>query len=115
MHELPIMQNVLDIVLKYSQQNNATHVYRVNLAIGELSGIVSDWAQRYFAMISAGTIAEHAIINIEAIPAKIKCLACGSETVIQSVYTEFRCFKCKSMEVQMITGREFFIDSIEIS
>lgn len=115
MHELAIMESVLEVVLDYSTKNRAVKVHQINLAVGGLSDIVSAWAERYFTVLSQGTIAENARIKIERIPVRIKCRACGTETVFDREEPRFYCPRCQSGRVQVMSGREFKITSIEVT
>lgn len=40
MHEMSILSNVMDVVLKYAQENNAREVVSVTLVVGELRDVV---------------------------------------------------------------------------
>ena len=114
MHELSIMGNILDIILEYANKNNAKEITKVNLTIGVMSDIIPEWAQNYFDMLSKDTIANNAKLIIEQIPARIKCLDCGEETTIDSKNWDFSCSKCTSGKIELISGRELQVSSIEI-
>lgn len=114
MHELSIMTNILDIVLEYAEKYNAGKINRINLRIGEMSDIIPEWAQRYFDMLSKDTIADNAQLNIESIPVRIKCLSCEHEFGFENKNWEFSCKKCNSTDVELLSGREFTISSIEV-
>jgi hydrogenase nickel incorporation protein HypA/HybF len=58
MHELPITESILKIVLKHAEMNSARKVITVHLQVGKLSDLEDDWIQRYFDYLSKGTIAE---------------------------------------------------------
>ena len=45
MHELPITEDILKIVLKHAQRNNVQRVVSINLQIGKLSGLEDEWIQ----------------------------------------------------------------------
>ncbi|HWQ75040.1 MAG TPA: hydrogenase maturation nickel metallochaperone HypA [Syntrophomonas sp.] len=114
MHELSIMKNILEIVLKYGEKAEAKKISRINLNIGSFMEFVPRYAQLYFDMISQNTIAEKAEIHIETIPAKIKCNSCGHETEIDIKHLLKACNQCRSEQIELISGRELQIDSIEI-
>lgn len=40
MHEMSILSNVIDVVLKYAQENNVREVVSVTLVVGELRDVV---------------------------------------------------------------------------
>lgn len=47
MHEMSILSNVMDVVLKYAQENNAREVVSVTLVVGELAASRPWIAYRY--------------------------------------------------------------------
>jgi hydrogenase nickel incorporation protein HypA/HybF len=115
MHELSMMQSILDIAIEYAVKYNAKKITKINLEIGELSGIISDWMQRYFDFVSEGSIAEKAELVIERIPAKIKCKSCGKEFTYSVGDSHFSCADCGAgSEIEILSGREYAMKSIEV-
>lgn len=112
MHELPVTENILKIVLEEGKKHNVQKISKIKIKIGELSDLVPDCINYYFALFSKGSIAQEAIIEIEKLPLKVNCNSCGilSEIDIKS----FRCPKCSSQDLKIISGREFYIDSMEV-
>jgi len=114
MHELPVVQAILDIVLKHVRLNNVSKVYGIALAVGDLSDLEDDWLQRYFDYISKNTLAEGARLAIERTPVVLKCESCAREVPVKS--TEIKdvvCPGCGNKEFTLIAGREYFIKSME--
>ncbi len=114
MHELSIMGNILDIVLEYANKNNAKVVKTINLKIGELSDVIPDWAQMYFDMLSKDTIAEEATLIIDKIPVMLHCNDCNHEFKVLKEDIKFFCEKCESANIELLSGRELAVESIEI-
>ncbi len=114
MHELSIMSSILDIVLEHANRYNAKRISKINLMVGELSDLIPEWMQTYFNFVSKDTIAEKAELNIERIPTVIRCKKCKSEFTITRENLEFVCKKCNSTDIELVSGREFTIQSIEI-
>jgi hydrogenase nickel incorporation protein HypA/HybF len=112
MHEMAVTQSLLDIVLKEAMAAGAKKVNGVNLVIGELSGLVDDSIQFYFDFMTKGTIAEGAKLNFKRVRAKMKCRACGEEFV--TAPDEWVCPKCQQWQAEVVAGKEFYIDSIEV-
>ena len=52
MHELSITQSMLEIVLKQAEQAHAKKVTKINLVIGEMTGVVSDSVQFYLDFLT---------------------------------------------------------------
>jgi hydrogenase nickel incorporation protein HypA/HybF len=112
MHELSITQHILDIVIKHAQRASAERVRAINLVVGDLTGFVDDSIQFYFDMLSPDTLAEGARLNIRRVPAKMRCRTCGAEYVPQDL--NWLCPRCAAVGGEVITGREFLVESIEV-
>jgi hydrogenase nickel incorporation protein HypA/HybF len=111
MHELPVTQNILDIAIRYA--GDAKKITRINLVIGDLSSIVGDSVKFYWDMLSKDTIAEGAELHFIRIKTRFRCSECQHEFEL-SDSKEFTCPECGSIKVQVIAGKEFRMDSIEI-
>ena len=114
MHELSVIQSVLDIVIEHAKKNNAKKVKKINLEIGELSGFIPEWIQTYFDFVSKDTIASEAKLVIKKVDAKLKCRECSKEFGVKKDKLDFTCPKCKSSDIELLSGREYFIKSIEV-
>lgn len=113
MHELAVMENVLEIVLARGRENGAKEIKRVNLVVGSLSGIIPKWAGLFFEMIAKDTPAQGAVLNFRVTPANIRCRVCGRDTEFTSEEMMFHCSHCGSGEISLTAGKEFHIESIE--
>ncbi len=112
MHELAITQDMFDIVMKQAAEATAQKVTRVKLVIGEMTGVVADSVQFYFDLLSKGTIAEGATINIKPVPAKVKCRTCGRESELKPF--DFTCPHCGGTSLEVVAGNELVVESIEV-
>jgi len=104
----------MDVVLEHAKKANAEKVSKINLEVGALSDIIPSWAQLFFDMISKNTIAEKAQLIIDKKPAKIKCHSCGQEIEMDVNHLLYSCNECGSEKIELISGNEFRIISIEI-
>jgi hydrogenase nickel incorporation protein HypA/HybF len=112
MHELPISQNILDIALRHASQAGATKIVTIHITIGQLSSVVDDSVAFYWEMIAQGTPAENARLEFKRIPARLRCLDCQHEYTYDG--DDFTCPACKSSQVQVIAGREFYVESLDV-
>lgn len=112
MHEMAVTQSILDIVLKEADKAGAKKVTSVNLVIGELAGLVDDSIQFYFDFLTKDTAAEGAGLNFRRVAAKMRCRACSEE--FYTAPDEWVCPKCDQWQAEVISGKEFYIDSIEV-
>jgi hydrogenase nickel incorporation protein HypA/HybF len=112
MHELAVTQGIMDIVLAEAEKHEVKKVTGIKLMVGQLSGVLPQLIQDYFDLLTEDTVAQGAKLIIERVPASIRCETCNEESLIERM--RLRCPKCDSIEVKLITGREFYIDSMEV-
>lgn len=110
MHEMAITQSILDIALRHA--NNAKQITKLNLVIGELSGIVDDSVQFYWDMITQGTKAEGSQLVFERIKTRFHCNDCNFE--FNPNGQTYECPNCKSNRIVIVAGKELFLESIEV-
>ena len=112
MHELPVSEQILKVVLEHARQAGAGRVARVNLVIGDLTTFVDESIQFYFDFLSKDTEAEGAQLHITRIHARVRCHACESEFAPQGA--DWRCPQCGGLGGEVLAGRESYIESIEV-
>ena len=112
MHELPVTQNILEIAIRHAKKSKATRILQLNIVIGQLSSFIDDSIQFYWDIISKDTIAEGALLNIERIPAKFTCLECSESYTL--ALNGYECPECGSTHVKILSGKEFYLDSLDI-
>jgi hydrogenase nickel incorporation protein HypA/HybF len=113
MHELPITQNILKIALRYGTQAKATRISDLYLVIGQLSSVIDDSIQFYWPIVSEGTIAEDARLHFNRIPAELECNQCGTIFTLTDGQLS-PCPTCESLQVTIIAGKEFQLESIQV-
>ncbi len=115
MHELPVTEKILNIVVKHAQMNRVSRVVSITLKIGELSDLEGEWIQNYFNYLSKGTVAENAILKIEKVPIVFKCNRCQHEMEVKKEQLgEIICPHCSNKgDFSLISGREYFIKEME--
>ena len=112
MHELSVTEGILNIALDEAGKHNVKHITSIKLKIGNLSGVMPQLIQDYFDLLTKDTVADGAKLVIERIPAAIMCEECHEESIIDKF--KLRCPKCNSIEVKITSGKEFYIDSMEV-
>jgi len=112
MHELAITQSMFDIVLREAEQAEASQVRKVNLVIGEMTGVVDQCVRFYFDLLSRGTIAEGADLCVRMVPPRARCRNCAE--VFELRPFRWTCPRCQGTELEVIAGRELFVESIEV-
>ena len=113
MHELSITQSILDIAVRHGQQAGVQRITDLYLVIGQFSSVVDDSVQFYWDMISEGTLAEGAQLHFERIPARLLCRECQTEYTLEGRELT-ACPQCDSIQVDILAGKEFRLESIEV-
>ena len=112
MHETSIAQNLLDIILEKAKECNAKRITKITLKLGEFAGINQDSLKFAFENLTQKTIVEGVIVNIVSLPLLGKCRKCEKEFTINKV--EFKCPKCGSLQLDIVSGEDLYVDNIEI-
>ena len=112
MHELAITEGIMEAAIPEAERFGAKKILEIRLKIGELSGVLPECIQEYFNIVSRGTIAEGARLAVEKIPITIECHACGYDGEIPK--RKIHCPRCDSSEIKIKSGREYFVDSLEV-
>lgn len=113
MHELSLMQSVMDIVKESAAQNSIQQVGKVKLVVGRFSMAMPDSLQFAFEVISATEpLFQGAVLEIENRPIICRCQQCGLEIEIADEY-RFVCSGCGSGKVDIIQGQELYLDYYE--
>lgn len=112
MHELSVTESILGIVRRYAERAGARRVVRINLVVGELASIVDDSVQFYFDFLSRDTVAAGAELVFRRPPVGLCCGACGHQWQPQDA--DWTCPACGEASARIDTGREFYVDSIEV-
>jgi hydrogenase nickel incorporation protein HypA/HybF len=112
MHELGVTQNILQIALEHAQKAGAGKIHRIHLVIGGLSGVVHESVQFYFDFVSKDTLAEGAQLVFKRVPARFRCRKCAEEFEFQG--ENWNCPACQAPGPDIISGREFYLESLEV-
>ncbi len=110
MHELSIAESIVTVACRHAGERR---VARVELRVGHLRQVVPDSLSFYFEMVSRETLAEGARLELEVVPARLRCGGCEDEWDMEGT-PEFRCSRCPAGQVAVIAGNELEVESIEI-
>jgi len=112
MHELSITQSILSIALEQARAAQANKIIKINLTIGELTGIVDDCVQFYFELLSKDTIAAEASLSFHRPPTKLRCRNCA--TTFSPDNLDWACPNCRERSIEIVSGRELYVSSLEV-
>ena len=115
MHELPVTESILKIVLQHAPADSVSRVVRIFLEVGELSDLEDEWIQHYFDYLSKGTIAEQAELVIHRVPITFQCTACANTFEIKrDALQDLRCPECGNRECTLVSGKGYYIKNMEV-
>jgi hydrogenase nickel incorporation protein HypA/HybF len=111
MHEVSIIENVIEIVSEKAIENEFTKVKKVSLKIGELSGVMPESLNFAFKSCIIGTMLEGSILEIEKVKAVAECKDC--KQVFPIDHFNKLCPYCNKFCSSIITGYELYVNTIE--
>jgi hydrogenase nickel incorporation protein HypA/HybF len=103
---------MLDLVLEQAEKAEAKSVGKITLVIGEMTGVVDRAVRFYFDFLSRGTAAEGAALAFKVIPTTARCRNCQKEFELGEF--DWTCPHCQSNNIEIVGGKELFVESIEV-
>jgi hydrogenase nickel incorporation protein HypA/HybF len=112
MHEQSIVASLLSMTLERAEKDNAKKIICIRLVVGELTGVEKDAVNFYFGFMAKGTMAEGASIEYEYRKPQLRCRDCN--IIFPREGLRFECPQCNKPVMEIVGGRELYIDSMEI-
>ncbi len=120
MHELSFATSVMESVLEFIESHQIKNVRQVRLAVGELTCIQDEQLKFCYEAITRKTPLEGSLLEIEPVPAGVKCPHCGYEgapkywmdSLAEAPLATLQCPTC-GKAAEMIRGHECAIKSIQ--
>lgn len=112
MHELSLVEGMMDIVRESASQNNIKRVTKVRLVIGQLTMAMPESLRFAFSVLSQDELFGGSVLEIEELGVICRCESCGTEFKPGNDYI-FVCPGCGSGRVTIIQGHELYLDSYE--
>ncbi len=104
MHELSLINGLLEIVLTYEGTHGFGHVNTLKLSFGRFSCIDPGALRFAFEVQSKGTKAEGAALEFDIRPVVLYCLNCEREMIVERYPVP--CPECRGENVIMTGGTE---------
>ncbi|MCM2398090.1 hydrogenase maturation nickel metallochaperone HypA [Rhizobium sp. S95] len=112
MHEMSLMESVIDIACETAREHGAARVKSIRLDVGVLSHVDPSALLFCHEAVRHGTIAGDATLEINRIPGEGWCLDCGKTVALQERFGA--CPDCGRHRVQMTSGDELKIRDLEV-
>ena len=106
------MQSVLEIAEQQARAANARRIHVLSMRVGQLTAVVPEALEHAFAVLRQGTLAQHAQLAVEYVPAAYWCDGCQEEFEPQDLYGE--CPRCGAASRDVRRGRELQLLALEV-
>ncbi|AIC30038.1 hydrogenase nickel incorporation protein HypA (plasmid) [Rhizobium etli bv. mimosae str. IE4771] len=112
MHEMSLMESVIEIVCETARQNGVTRVKSVRLEVGVLSHVDPEALLFCYEAVRRGTIADGAALEINHVEGEGWCVDCCKTVKLEERFGG--CPECGRHRVQMTAGDELKIRDMEV-
>jgi hydrogenase nickel incorporation protein HypA/HybF len=112
MHEMSLMESVVEIACDAARENGATRIKSIRIDVGVLSHVDPEALRFCYDAIRRGSMAEEAELDIIRIPGEGWCLDCEKTVPLQERFGA--CPECGRHHVQMTSGDELKIRDLEV-
>ncbi len=111
MHELTATQRILDAALAEGRARGGQPVRAVRLQLGVLSGVTENSIRFYWELLTPGTAAEGARLEVERLPGRVECRGCGR---VSDAADDFpMCPACAGVDLVVLAGDACTIEAVE--
>ena len=111
MREQDVIQSILEKALLDAHGIHSPRIKRLNLVKGDLFELDDASILHYWKKISPGTPAQHAELHFLRVTGEVQCMACFQRYPPEG--SEIHCPYCGSYGAKILSGEEFYLDSIE--
>ena len=108
-HEVGLAEDILRKVLRLAGSKGLKVVARAAISVGEFYLARPEQIKHSFGMVSKGTPAEGAKLNITISPLRARCSSCKKEFDLSSQ----KCPSCGGVGIEIVSGKELLVESVE--
>lgn len=112
MHELALMQGILDVVTKNAHSYGLRRITKIKLVIGKLRAVVPDSLEFCFTILKEDIpLIAQGELEVEIKEIEGSCRRCSHQFLVEGY--RFRCPQCECTDVAIVSGSELYVDYIE--
>ncbi|MBZ7979522.1 hydrogenase maturation nickel metallochaperone HypA [Campylobacter sp. RM12642] len=114
MHEMAIVNNLLDECERIKINNKATKITRVRVSIGRLSGVEEHYFKEAFNAFTSDNNSSYYNAKLEVVLKELElfCKDCNCSFIQNK--NEFCCKNCSSNNVEIKSGDELLLEQVEL-
>ncbi len=113
MHEISLMQTILDTAQQQALAQGATQIHRIRLQVGAMAGVVPEALEFAFAVLTPDSMAVGGQLQVESLPVICFCKVCGQDFQPQDWIYE--CPHCHQLSRDIRQGQELILAGLEVS
>jgi hydrogenase nickel incorporation protein HypA/HybF len=110
MHEVSFAGAIVAVAERHA---DGRRVAQVDVKVGRLRQVVPDALRFAFELVAAGTPVEGAELVVDEVPVTIACRTCAAESRLSEF--PFACPRCGGVDVDVLSGDELLVDSLELA
>ncbi|MGH3663326.1 MAG: hydrogenase maturation nickel metallochaperone HypA [Micromonosporaceae bacterium] len=110
MHEIGLCEGLVDTIAERAAGRQVTGV---RVRIGVRHAVLNDAFDQAFALVTAGTVAEGAELDLVLTPVTVTCRGCGGSVDSQDALAV--CGHCGGADVDISGGDEMVLESIQLA
>ena len=104
MHEIGVLTKAVDLVENVAKDNNLDHIGYITLEIGELTGYLPVFFEKYFPVVTEDRpVFRDTELRIETVRGQALCTECQS--LYNVIKQEGKCPKCGSRDKKILGGQ----------
>lgn len=112
MHELSVCEALIRQIERICAEHEQEVVKSITLSVGPLSGVEPKLLRHAYPLAAAGTVAEHARLDINTGPVVVRCTVCEAETPVAP--NRLLCGACGDFRTRLIAGDELLLERLEL-
>lgn len=112
MHELAIVEALINQCEEQAKQNEAKEVIRVEVKVGILSGIEPHFLKTTFHTFKKNTICHNATLVLDIQKVVVTCKTCNTQSTLEK--NHFVCPKCQSEDITVLDGEDLLLMRLEM-
>ena len=109
MHELSLAQAIVAVAEEHAA---GRRVSVVEVKVGQLRQVVPSALRFAFELVAEGTALGDAKLELEQVPARVRCRACAGENEVDDF--PLVCTSCGSLNVDVVGGDELRVEALEL-
>lgn len=113
MHESAMIDSFVEIIEKKVQEYPVNKVIKIKLKVGKLTCLCPGTLAACFETVAQEKdLLKETVLEIEEVPLRAKCKGCGQVFLVEE--NKFFCPFCQHPHIQIVSGRELFIETVEV-